>query len=157
MNDPIAAALIGATGGLVVWCLSWLWILWSERRQRFRVRAMISIEIDDNFTHLRSLLANAQSRVTFTNAQHLGTMQKLDALAYLPLSTPRHAIWEALAALVPSALTEEEIRIVFRLHRDFDDLMALKAQVLSASPSDLKRKLEKEVTRVLQTKNPLSG
>lgn len=86
---------------------------------------MLSMELEDNLTALRAFLSAAQNHVTLT-APHMVQMQRGDQFATAPLPTWKHAIWAGLLASMPLALQEQEIREVYQLHFDLDELTRLK-------------------------------
>jgi hypothetical protein len=53
MRVEIEAAIIGVVGALIVLLASWLWSWYVDRRTGKRVRATLSMEIDENLQDLR--------------------------------------------------------------------------------------------------------
>jgi len=154
MDRTLLAAVIGAAGGFVVWLFNWLWLLYSERKIRTRIRTMLSIELEHNLTALRAFSPSAQNSATFTAAMLPGR----DQLAIAPLPSWKHGIWDCLLASIPLALREQEIRNVHQFHLDLDELTKLKMSSAGvASGHEWFDNFEARINALLLRGNPLKS
>jgi hypothetical protein len=149
MRVEIEAAIIGVGGALLVLLASWLWNLYVERRTGKRVRAMLSLEIQDNLDTLQNFLKRVGQHVTLTESP-LGNLQRNDAVRREDLPTGSHRIWEGATQSIPVALTTEQIKRVHVFHKELDDLTEAKRD-----PSSRAADLESRIARLLGDGNPL--
>jgi hypothetical protein len=149
MAVEVEAAIIGVGGALLVLLASWLWNLYVERRTGKRVRALLSLEIQDNLDTLQNFLKRVGQHVTFTESP-LGNLQRNDAVRREDLPTGSHRIWEGATQFIPVALTVEQIKRVHSFHKELDHLMETKRD-----PSSKAGDLERRITRLLRDGKPL--
>jgi hypothetical protein len=155
MDRTILAAVIGAVAGFVVWLFNWFWTLFSERKSRIRIRTMLSIELEENLTALRSFYATAQSQATLT-ATPLAKMQQRDYLTTADLPAWNHAFWNGLVTSVPFALRPHEIRAVYGIHCGLDELSRLRASSAGLNSGlEWRDAFEDLIKRLLEAGNPV--
>lgn len=153
--DNLFATVIGAAGGFAVWLLNWLWILYSERRLRIRIRTMLSIELEENLEALREFLSTAQKSVTL-NKSPLTGIQSHDQFFTFPLPTWKHDIWAGLTASIPLALKEQEIKEVHHFHFKLDELTRQRIDSQDTlSRFEWSRSFEDQINVLLKRGNPL--
>jgi hypothetical protein len=156
MDRTLLAAVIGAAGGFAVFVFNWLWLLYAENRTRIRIRAMLSIELEENLIALHAFSSAAQNTATFL--RNIAGMQRRDQLAIAPLPAWKHGIWEGLLASIPLALREQEIRDVYQFHCNLDELTRLKMFSTGvASGHEWLDNFEAHINVLSQRGNPLKG
>jgi hypothetical protein len=153
MRVEIEAAIIGVGGALLVWLASWLWSLHVDRRTGKRVRAMLSMEIDENLQNLREWWERTNASA-FPSNHPMAGVQHADAVKRLELPIWSHRVWQATVQLVPIALDETKYREVHRHHQNLDQLSALK-ELDSQKLSVLEGRVRTAVEEILKAGNPL--
>ena len=151
MSPEVKSALLGVSGALLVWIVSWLWSLHLDHRTGKRVRTMLSLEIDENLHNLTKWRESAKKSVTFSQGV-LPDMQYGDALGMLDLPAWGHGRWQEGLQLIPIALDEEEIRHVHRFHQRLDEVSEFKKRNHLRSEFE---ELGNLVDGILKSGNPL--
>ena len=115
---------------------------------------MVCVEVEDNLLRLSDFRAKAHQAAIFSSGHPLSAVQEGDALRHNVLPALSHVVWGSLTALIPTALTPEEIRRVFRFHAEVDELVAIKERD-DLAPSEHRRVIEDAIARIIESGNPL--
>jgi hypothetical protein len=155
IDTTIAAALIGAAGGFVIWLLNLLSTLYAERRTAKRIRTMLMIEVEDNLRALRNFRGAAEGSVQFSQAKHLGRMEYRDAITRNTLPKAERRVWEILTSSLPLALTAEEIHGLHQFHSRLNQLSGLHS--LAQHGTERREAFITDLDSILGDGNPITS
>lgn len=124
-----------------------------ERQTSDRVRTMLSLEIDDNYRAFEKYDAGIDERTLYLNSPRQ-PKERAQQLSDIPLPEWRHEYWEGLTALIPLALSSDEIRKCHDFHSRLKELTRLSG--FSREPQgNWHLSMEQEIARLKELKNPL--
>ena len=118
---------------------------------------MISLEIENNLSHLKGFMDTVNSRMTFPKESGLYGVQKLDGFKQYGFQPWKRRVWDSLTTSIPLALNPGRINEVDRLYNKLDELTLLKeSRMHFDSESEWADAFEKRINDLLETGNPLS-